>query len=187
MLLVFYLHLFKESIFVRMPLKMDVIMNTLPKVTGIGIHLKVRDIAKSRVFYESLGLQPAFAYGDSAFVQSFPKGMPTAPEKYRGVTYHTPTGDIEIAEGHIAVSKREVFAEQITSPKLSAMLKVESLVPVLKQKTFQLKFPVRHYYWGTIEAAFRDPDGFVIVAIAPYSEKEFQEVSKIVKIEVIKS
>lgn len=22
-------------------------------------------------------------------------------------------------------------------------------------------FPVHHYYWGTIEAAFRDPDGFV--------------------------
>jgi len=48
-----------------------------------------------------------------------------------------------------------------------------------------VKFPVRHYYWGTIEAAFRDPDGFVLVFIAPYSEEEFNSLSQLTKIEKI--
>jgi hypothetical protein len=30
----------------------------------------------------------------------------------------------------------------------------------------------RHYYWGTLEVVMKDPDGVVLVFIAPYSEEE---------------
>ena len=94
--------------------------------------------------------------------------------------------NLEIAEGHIAVKDKKVFKEKIKSPKVSTMVKVQSLVPLFSNKLVNLKFPVRHYYWGTIEAAFRDPDGFVLVFIAPYSEKEFKRISKYTKIEIVK-
>ena len=35
--------------------------------TGLGVHLKVKDIKVSREFYESLGFKPVFGYGDEAF------------------------------------------------------------------------------------------------------------------------
>jgi catechol 2,3-dioxygenase-like lactoylglutathione lyase family enzyme len=37
---------------------------------------------------------------------------------------------------------------------------------------FELAVPPRHYYWGTIEVVIKDPDGTVLVFIAPYSLKE---------------
>lgn len=66
------------------------------------------------------------------------------------------------------------------------MVNVTSLVPLFSNPLVNITFPVRHYYWGTIEAAFRDPDGFVLVFIAPHSEEEFKLVSQFTKIEVIK-
>lgn len=157
------------------------------KITDFGIHLKVSSFERSREFYESLGFKPVFAYGDEKFRKSLPKGVPSAPEKYRGMTFKTgDNADFEIAEGHIAIKDKKVFKEKIKSPKASAMVKVKSLGPLFSNKLVNLKFPLRHYYWGTIEAAFRDPDGFVLVFIAPYSEKEFKMVSKYTKIEVVK-
>ncbi len=157
------------------------------KITDFGIHLKVSNFERSREFYESLGFKPVFAYGDGKFRKSLPKGVPSAPEKYRGMTFKVgENANLEIAEGHIAVKDKKVFKEKIKSPKVSTMVKVQSLVPLFSNKLVNLKFPVRHYYWGTIEAAFRDPDGFVLVFIAPYSEKEFKRISKYTKIEIVK-
>jgi catechol 2,3-dioxygenase-like lactoylglutathione lyase family enzyme len=154
-------------------------------LTGIGIHLKVKDIKVSRKFYESLGFTPVFGYGSEEFRKSLPEGCASAPEKYQGVTYHLKDGaDFEIADGHIA-AKPEVFSEQITSAKVSAMIKVDSIMPVIQQHKDRIKFPVRKYYWGTIEVVLRDPDGFVLVFIAPASDEEYARISKLEEIETI--
>jgi catechol 2,3-dioxygenase-like lactoylglutathione lyase family enzyme len=157
-----------------------------PEITALGVHIKVANIEKSRRFYESLGFKPVFGYGDERFRASLPAGVGSAPERYRGVTYAVgKDSSLEIAEGHIAV-KKGVFKEVIKSPKISAMIKVKSLVPVIQNPLAKIKVPIRFYYWQTIEAAFRDPDGFVVVFIAPYSKEEFEAVSKLTKIETIK-
>jgi len=160
----------------------------MPKhtITHFGTHLKVSNLDKSRKFYESLGFKPVFAYGDDEFRASLPKGLPSAPEKYRGMTFQV--GDsalFEIAEGHIGVKNQNVFKETITDEKISAMVKVKSLIPLFSNPEVKLKYSVRKYYWGTIEAAFRDPDGYVLIFISPYSKAEFTKVSKYTKIEVI--
>jgi len=153
--------------------------------TGLGLHIKVKDIERSRRFYESLGFKPIFGYGDDAFRATLPEGCASAPERYRGVTYGLREGvDLEIAEGHIAV-KPEVFSEVIASAKISGMIKVASILPVLESKEVEIKFPVRRYYWGTIEVALRDPDGFVLVFIAPDSEEEYAAVSALVPVETV--
>jgi catechol 2,3-dioxygenase-like lactoylglutathione lyase family enzyme len=158
-----------------------------PELTRLGVHLKVADLDKSRRFYESLGFKPVFAYGDDAFRATLPQGLPSAPERYRGMTFKIgEDAELEIAEGHIAVKDGRVFQELITSPKISAMVHVKSLVDLFQNPLVTITFPVRHYYWGTIEAAFRDPDGFVLVFIAPYSEEEFKRVSQFAQIEIIK-
>lgn len=157
------------------------------EITGLGVHLKVKDITKSREFYESLGFKPVFAYGDEAFRATLPAGVASAPERYRGVTYSiNDNARFEIADGHIAVKDPGVFPEVIKSPKVSAMVNVASIVPALKNPLVRITFPVRHYYWNTIEAAFRDPDGFVLVFIAPYSEEELLRVREITKVEEIR-
>lgn len=156
-----------------------------PQVTGLGFHVKVADISESREFYESLGFKPVFGYGDDEFRASLPEGCDSAPERYRGITYQL-TGDVnfEIAEGHIAV-KPEVFSEVITSPKISAMIRVKSLVSILNNRSINRKFPVRRYYWGTIEVAVRDPDGFVLVFVAQDTDKERSAVAELVDLETV--
>ncbi len=42
--------------------------------SGIGIHLKVKDIKVSREFYEKLGFTPIFGYGDDEFRATLPGG-----------------------------------------------------------------------------------------------------------------
>jgi hypothetical protein len=97
------------------------------------------------------------------------------------------SAELEIAEGHIALAGRpKVFKQPVESPKVSAMVRVESLVPLFSNKLIEIKVPVRHYYWGSIEAAFRDPDGYVLVFIAPYSEEEARAVREHVSIEEVK-
>lgn len=156
-------------------------------ITGLGTHIKVADIEKSRKFYESVGFIPVFAYGDDAFRASLPDGLASAPERYRGMTFKVgENAELEIAEGHIAVKDKSVFKEVIKTPKVSAMVRVKSVVPLFSNKLIDIKVPVRHYYWGSIEVVFRDPDGYVLVFIAPYSEEEEKQVSKFTKIEHIK-
>lgn len=158
------------------------------EITEFGIHLKVADIMKSRAFYESLGFQPVFAYGDDEFRATLPAGLQSAPERYRGITYKIgDSAHLEIADGHVAVPAREVYQEKISSPKISAMVRVKSLLPLFNNPLVNIKVPVRHYYWGTIEAVFRDPDGFVLVLIAPFTQQELQELSRITTIQVIEA
>lgn len=156
-------------------------------ITGLGTHIKVSNMAKSREFYESLGFKPVFAYGDEKFRASLPKDLPSAPEKYRGMTFQIgENAKLEIADGHIAVKDKGAFSEVIKSPKISAMVNVETVVPLFSNPLVDIKFPVRHYYWGSIEVVLRDPDGYVLVFIAPYSETELKNVSKYTKVEEIK-
>ena len=165
------------------------------KYNGVGIHIKVAKLAESRKFYEGmLDLVPVFGYGSPEFRKTLPAtipsvvndGMPGAPERYCGLTYEpTPQSPIEIAEGHIAVKDKSVFREKIMSPKISAMMRIDSLLPLIRDKAIRPKFPIRHYYWGTLEMALRDPDGFVVVLIAPYTEAEFKELDKLVGVERI--
>jgi catechol 2,3-dioxygenase-like lactoylglutathione lyase family enzyme len=154
--------------------------------TGVGINIKVQDITKSREFYESLGFKPVFGYGDDSFRASLPAGVASAPENYPGVTYKLCDGaELEIAEGHVAVAK-EVSKERITSPKISAMIRVKSVVPILEAAGALRTYPVRNYYWGSVEVVLRDPDGFVLVFIAPATDEELAAVREITEVEVIK-
>ncbi len=154
--------------------------------TGLGIHIKVKDIMSSRKFYEGLGFTPVFGYGDDDYRATLPEGCPSAPEKYRGVTYKLSDDiEFEIADGHIAV-KNEVFGEQIMTPKVSGMIRVKSLVPIANQLKDKIKFPVRKYYWGSLELVVRDLDGFVLVFITPFTDEEYDNLKDVVgKIEEI--
>jgi catechol 2,3-dioxygenase-like lactoylglutathione lyase family enzyme len=159
----------------------------LTEFAGVGIHIKVRDIHKSREFYESLGFKAVFGYGDDEFRASLPSGVGSAPERYRGVTYKlADNSELEIADGHIAVDP-EVFGETIGSPKISGMIRVKSILPILEVAQSHIRFPVRKYYWGSVEVALRDPDGFVLIFIAPASDEELAAVREIVSVEVIES
>ncbi len=157
------------------------------EITGFGTHIKVSNIKKSREFYESLGFKPVFGYGDEEWRTSLPKEVASASEKYRGIVFAI--GDnakLEIAEGHVGVKHQDVFKKTIENEKISAMVNVKSLLPLFSNEQIKLNLPIRHYYWGTLEAALRDPDGFVLVFITPYSEEEFNQISKFTNIEVIK-
>lgn len=157
------------------------------KVNGIGVHLKVKNIEASRKFYEDVvGFEPIFAYGDDAFLATIPDGVATAPERYHGVTYEPiPNCPFEIADGHIAVTDPAVFATDVTTPKVSAMIRVDSLLPLFDAGV-RPRFPVRHYYWGTLELAMRDPDGWVLVFIAPYSEGELSKLNEMAEVEEVR-
>ena len=156
------------------------------EVKGIGIHIKTANFEQSKKFYDSLGFKAVFSYGPDSYLKTLPEGLATAPEKYRGITYEANGSKLELAEDHIGIPRKEVFQEKIKSPKVSAMINVDSLVPLFSNPLVDIKFPVCHYYWGTIEAVFRDPDGFVLVFIAPYSEAEFNKISQLTKVEVVK-
>ena len=156
------------------------------EITGFGAHIKVSDIKKSREFYESLGFKAVFGYGDEEWKASLPKDIPSASEKYRGIVFAI--GDnakLEIADGHVGVKHQDIFKKTIENEKISAMVNVKSLLPLFSNEHIRLSFPVRHYYWGTLEAAFRDPDGFVLVFIAPYSEKEEEQIKQFTNIETV--
>ena len=157
------------------------------EIMGLGTHLKVADIKKSREFYESLGFKPVFAYGDEEWRKSLPEGIASALERYRGVVFAIgETAKLEIAEGHIGVKNQGVFQQSVINEKASAMVNVKSLEPLFSNPLVKITFPVRHYYWGTLEAAFRDPDGYVLVFIAPYSKEELEKTSRFTKVEVVK-
>lgn len=131
----------------------------------LGIHIKVKSFSDSYAFYKKLGFTPIFAYGTGDFLAMLPEGLPTALEKYRGVTFELGGALFEIGEAHPAV-KPEVFSTEITTSKVSAMIDVDSLddllrtcknegIPVIKGPT--------EYPWGTTEVVVRDPDGFILV------------------------
>lgn len=165
------------------------------KFTGVGVHLKARDLAASRRFYEGLlGMTPARASGNpnfrrtlaSALPPSREDGLPGSPDRWNSISYRPcPNTEIELADSHPAVSDRSVFEAAIDGPKISAMLHVESLVPLIVDRKAELGYPVRIYPWGSVEAAVKDPDGFVVVLIARATEKEVSTLRSCVEVEVL--
>ena len=139
------------------------------KFTGFGVHIKAKDFHKSVKFYQNLGLKKVFEYGPDKQIK----------EDYNGMVFDTGFGKIEIADGHPAV-KPNVFKQTVASSKISFMINVDSLSKVLikaKKAGIQLAVDPRHYYWGTLETVIKDPDGVVIVLVAPYSEQEAKKIN----------
>lgn len=157
------------------------------KPTSIGVHIKVRDIYASKKFYDSLGLKAVFAMGTEEYRARLEDGIESVPEAYNGLVYDVNGAKFEIADGHIGIKNQDVFQDVVPTEKVSAMINVESLVPLFSNPLVDLRFPVRQYYWGTVEAAFRDPDGFVVVLIAQATEEELEKVKKHTEIEVIQN
>lgn len=148
-------------------------------IKGIGTHLKVSDFAQSRKFYQDLGFQKVFEYGpDKTFQNDNNGNLISAPEAYHGMTFQAGECKFEIADGHRAV-KPQVFKEKITSSKVSLMVYVDHVSDIIercKKVGIPLAVGPRHYYWGTLEVVIKDPDGFVLVFISPYTPEEAAEV-----------
>jgi catechol 2,3-dioxygenase-like lactoylglutathione lyase family enzyme len=149
-------------------------------IQGIGTHLKVKDFAKSKAFYLSLGFSPVFEYGPEQEMTKDPQGnLCTVPEAYHGIVFEHGGCKLEIGDGHRAV-KPEVFQETITSSKASLMVYVDSVAEVIRQcelAHIEIAVGPRHYYWGTIEVVIKDPDGFILVFICPYTPEEAMRVN----------
>lgn len=142
-------------------------------ISNIGVHIKVAYFAKSKKFYEDLGFKKVFEYGPTCEVK----------EEYSGIVFQHGNTKLEIADGHRAV-KKVVFAEKVTSSKISLMIGVDRLsdfISLCKLNGIALAVEPRHYYWGTLEAVVKDPDGTVLVFIAPYDQKE----AKLIKAKTI--
>lgn len=135
-----------------------------------GVHIKCKDVYKSRDFYLKFGFKPIFAYGKQEWLDSLKaisSEMGTAPEKYEGVTFEVGASLFEIANGHSAV-KPEVFQSDMTNSKVSAMIhvdSVENVVKICEENGFKISVPIKEYPWGTKEVVIKDPDGFVLVFI----------------------
>ncbi len=137
-------------------------------INSIGIHVKVKDFGLSYRFYKDLGFEKVFEYGPRKKVK----------EEYSGVVFEHNGTRLEIADGHRAV-KHKVFEERISSPKVSLMIQVVSLsklISRLNRKGIPVAVGPRHYYWGTLELVIEDPDGLILVFIAPYSQNEARKI-----------
>ena len=137
-------------------------------IKGIGTHIKVSNFKKSDDFYKSLGFKKVFEYGPNKRVK----------EEYRGVVFEHGGCKLEIADGHRAV-KNQVFKQIVKSSKISLMIYVDSLKKIInkcKKEKIPIAVKPRHYYWGTLELVVKDPDGVVLVFIAPYSKKEADQI-----------
>lgn len=133
-------------------------------INNIGVHIKTADFVKSVKFYKSLGFNEIFAYGPEKDVK----------EDYNGMIFEAGGAKLEIADGHRAV-KAGIFKEKVTSSKISIMVNVDKLseiVQICTKEHIDIAVCPRHYYWGTLEMVIKDPDGTVLVFIAPYNEVE---------------
>jgi len=142
-------------------------------INKFGVHIKVSNFKASYNFYKGLGFKEIFAYGHKRFLSKLPKTIPTASEKYKGVVFKIGNSLFEIADGHLAV-KPEVFKKRVQTSKISAMLHVDSLSPIItkcKKHKIQIAVPPRKFPWGTKELVLKDPDGFVLVFIEKTSGK----------------
>ena len=129
-------------------------------ITALGINLKVADLVRSQAFYEAIGFQQLGAFEGGVIY-----GV-------GGVTL------LELNASHPAVAA-EVFPSRITTAKTSLMVHVPSLLPVLaaaERAHIPLAVPPRRFPWKTIEVVVRDPDGFVVVFIAPETPEESRAV-----------
>lgn len=133
--------------------------------TRLGTHIKCKNFEKSLSYYLALKFKPIFAYGDSNLFKKLPKEVETVEEKYNGVIFQVGDGLLEIAGGHIAV-KKEVFDEEITSSKVSAMIDVQGikqLEQLCMEKGIEISVPIKTYPWGSRELVLKDPDGYILV------------------------
>ena len=136
---------------------------------NIGVHIKVADFAKSLQFYESMRFNKVFEYGPDKEIK----------EDYSGATFEIGSAKLEIANGHRAV-KPDVFNQKIKSSKTSLMVNVNTLSEVIalcQKNKIEIAVSPRHYYWGTLEMVIKDPDGLVLVFIAPYSAEEALKIN----------
>lgn len=133
-------------------------------ITGLGVHIKVKNFPQSLAFYKALGFKQIFAYGPHQKVR----------EDYNGVVFEHGGAKLEIAEGHRAV-KPSVFSQSVRSSKISLMIHVKSLrqtIRLCQKAGIPIAVAPRHYYWGTLELVVKDPDSTVLVFITPYSKRE---------------
>ena len=148
-------------------------------IQTIGTHIKVADFDLSKRFYETLGFTKVFEYGPDKTFQKDAKGnLVSAPEAYHGMTFSHGGCKLEIADGHRAV-KPGVFKEKVRSSKISLMISVNSIAKIIeacKKAHIPMAVGPRHYYWGTLEVVIKDPDGVVLVFIAPYSKEEAKKI-----------
>jgi catechol 2,3-dioxygenase-like lactoylglutathione lyase family enzyme len=141
---------------------------TAVRISHLGVNHKVRDFKRSRAFYEAFGFQVLFEFGPHVEQGS----------KFRGLFYQVGDALLEISEGHMAV-KPEVFGQPVTSSKVSLMVYVESLAPVLdtcKEHSFEISVEPRWFPWGQIGVVLKDPDGLVIAFLSEDSPEERQKV-----------
>jgi uncharacterized glyoxalase superfamily protein PhnB len=116
-----------------------------------------------------LSFKSIFEYGPDCQVK----------EDYSGIVFEAGGGVLEIADGHRAV-KAATFKEHINSSKISLMIKVDSLETILglcQNNHIEIAVSPRHYYWGTLEMVVKDPDGTVLVFVAPYTSKSAKALS----------
>ena len=129
-------------------------------ITALGVHIKVADLTRSQAIYENFGFRQLGAFPD-------------------GVIYGVGgVALLELNASHPAVAA-EIFQSHITTAKTSLMVRVPSLVPILmaaERAGISIAVPPRRFPWKTIELVVRDPDGFVVVFIAPDTEDEFRDV-----------
>jgi predicted lactoylglutathione lyase len=141
----------------------NIVMN-IRMIKSLGTHIKVKDLEKSKNFYNALGFKKVFEYGPGTDVE----------EDYNGIVFEHANCKLEIADGHRAV-KPEIFRQKVSSSKISLMIYINSLSDIInrcKKSKIKILVKPRHYYWGTLELVVKDPDGVVLVFIAPYSKKE---------------
>lgn len=138
------------------------------RIRKYGANLKVRDFEASRAFYDALGFQPIVEFGPNS----------ESKQKFRGVIYGIGDSILEIAEGHIAV-KPEVFTRQLMDSKISLMVYVDSLIPLLdacEKNKIKIAVKPRKFPWGQIGLVVIDPDGLVLVFLSEYSDDEARDV-----------
>ncbi|MBP9817837.1 VOC family protein [Candidatus Shapirobacteria bacterium] len=137
-------------------------------MNSLGVHIKVKDFARSEKFYKDLGFEKVFEYGPNKSVV----------EDYSGAVFDVGGAQLEIADGHRAV-KKEVFSETVKSSKISLMIGVEKLsnvIEVCNKVEIDIAVKPRHYYWGKLELVIRDPDGVILVFWAKYDEVEAKKI-----------
>lgn len=139
-------------------------------IKSIGTVIKTKNYQKSRTFYEALGFKVIFEIGPDKEIKSGNDQV---------VIYGSETGGkFELTDAHPAI-KPGVFQDTIKSSKISMMFEVDSLVDIIagaKSIGVEPAVEVRHYYYGTLEVVFKDPDGVVIVFIEPYSPESAEEL-----------
>ena len=138
------------------------------KMSKLGVNLKVKDFEKSRAFYDALGFRKLFEFGPDVEEHS----------KFRGIFYEVGNALLEVSEGHMAV-KPEVFESPIHTSKVSLMVYVQSLIPILdicKARQVEISVKPRQFPWGQIGVVVKDPDGFVIAFLSEASPEEIGQV-----------